>query len=115
MFKFIPDTRIPDYSGSALFTAGGISVTVRCKFRHLRQTDFAAWARRECNSLSSAAEMAAHVAEVLTSWDDMTDASDNPLPCTVQSMTDLFEFYPGAYGAFVAGYSRARYAAIEKN
>jgi hypothetical protein len=114
-FKFLRDSEIGPFAGSIVFHVGGSTATIKTRFNHYNQTAFAEWANRECASVASAAQMAAHALEVLADWSDITDESDNPLPLNLASLTDLIERHPAAYVSCVTGYVRARQTALEKN
>lgn len=114
-FKFVRDTEIQPFSGSAVFQAGGATATIKTKFKHLTQTQFAEWAGRECAATAPAEMMARHALEVLDSWSEITDESDNALALDLPNVTALFERYPSAYIGCVVGYVRARGTALEKN
>lgn len=114
-FKFVRDTEIQPFSGSIVFQAGGATATVKAKFVHLTQTEFSEWAGRECSATMPADVMARHALEVLYSWSEITDESDNQLALDLANVTALFERYPSAYIGCITGYVRARGTALEKN
>lgn len=114
-FKFISDTDIKPYKGSIVFQASGSTAVIKARFRHMRQTVFSDWRARECTTTSTPEEMALHALEVLDSWSDITDQSDNPLTMDLGNLSDLFDRYPSAYVGLVKGYERARFTAEEKN
>jgi hypothetical protein len=115
MFKFIRNADVPDFNGSCTFPVGGKTCVIKCKFRHMGQTEFGAWGGRECGLFDPAQKMAEHVFEAVSDWSDIADESDNPMPFSIATVRDLVEVYPAAYVGFVNGYIAARKTALTGN